>query len=143
MHVLEYVGPVLAGLVFISIMSLVQEPARRTFNALFVGGASAAYLSGGGFGIWELPYVAIVGCAVCYAGLRSYRWIGVAWILHSVWDLAHHMYGNPIWPFSAQSSMGCAIMDPVLGIWFLAGAPSVFGRFRGGSARRAATGTGR
>ncbi|MBV1859225.1 MAG: hypothetical protein KUG77_12495 [Nannocystaceae bacterium] len=127
MHVLDYVGPVLAGLVFISIMSLVHEPARRTFNALFVAGASAAYLSGGGFGLWELPYVAIVGCAVCYMGLRSYRWIGVAWILHSAWDLAHHFYGNPIWPFSDLSSMGCAIMDPVLGLWFLAGAPSVFG----------------
>ena len=34
-------------------MSLVKEPARHTFNAIFVAGASGVYLSGG-FGPWEL-----------------------------------------------------------------------------------------
>jgi len=36
-----------------TIGSLLREPARRQFNAIFVGGAMGAYLSGG-FGPWEL-----------------------------------------------------------------------------------------
>ena len=52
--------------IFVVIMSLVKEPARRTFNAIVVAGASGVYL-GGGFGPWELLYPAIatpVGNAV-------------------------------------------------------------------------------
>ena len=48
-------------------MSLVKEPARRTFNAILVAGASGVYLSGG-FGPWELLYPAIV-TPVVYLGL--------------------------------------------------------------------------
>jgi len=42
----DYVGPVVGALVFVILMSLVREPARRNFNAVFVGGAMGAYLSG-------------------------------------------------------------------------------------------------
>lgn len=128
MDAFDYVGPLLGGLVFIAVMSLVREPARRSFNALFVAGASAAYLSGGGFGVWELPYVVIAGCVVSYLGLRHHFWIGVAWLMHTGWDIAHYLYGNPIWPFLPTSSHGCAITDAVIAIWFFAGAPSVFSR---------------
>ena len=123
---MDFLGPLVGGLFFIAAMSCVRDPERRSFNAVFVGGASAAYLSGGGFGVWELPYVLVAGCVVSYLGLRSYRWIGVAWLMHSAWDLAHHYFGNPLWPFLSTSSFGCAIADSVLGVWFLAGAPSLF-----------------
>ena len=67
--VMDYVGPALGAVVFVLVMSLVKEPTRRTFNAIFVAGASGVYLSGG-FGPWELLYPAIV-TPVVYLGLRS------------------------------------------------------------------------
>jgi hypothetical protein len=62
---------------------------------------------------------------VVYLGLRSYRWIGVAWLMHAAWDVVHHWYGNPIWPFMPTSSFGCMIFDTVITAWFLAGAPAI------------------
>ena len=118
-------GSVVAAVVFILIMSLVREPARRNYNAVFVAGASGAYLAGG-FGVWELAYVAVAGGVVSYLGLRSYRWIGLAWLMHTGWDVMHHLYGHPIWPFMPGSSLGCAILDALIAAWFFAGAPSVF-----------------
>jgi hypothetical protein len=122
-------APVLIAFTYICINSLIQEPHRRTFNAIMVGGAGAAYLSGGGFGIWEVGFCAVMTlCA--FLGLRSYRFIGIGWLLHTGWDLLHHWYGNPILQFEPTSSLGCAICDPVLAMWFLAGAPSVFAVLR-------------
>lgn len=34
------------------------------------------------------PAAPAVGSIVAYLGLRSYRFIGVAWLMHSAWDLA-------------------------------------------------------
>jgi hypothetical protein len=126
--VAEYLGPAIGGLVFIALMSLLREPTRRQFNAIFVGGAMGAYLSGG-FGPWELLLPA-AGSVVAYLGLRSYRFIGIAWLMHAGWDLAHHLFGNPIWPFMATSSFGCFILDAVIALWFLAGAKSMLTLFK-------------
>src|SRR4029450_992877 len=119
----DYAGPAAGALVFVLTMSLVKAPARRTFNAVLVAGASGVYLSGG-FGPWELLYPAIAA-PMAYLGLESYRWIGAAWLMHAGWDLAHHLWGNPIWPFMPSSSFGCLIFDSLIAIWFLAGARSV------------------
>ena len=134
--VAEYLGPAVGGLVFIFLMGLVKEPARRNFNAVFVGGAMGAYLSGG-LGFWELPFAA-VGSLVAYLGLRSHRFIGLAWLMHSAWDLVHHFYGNPIWPFMESSSFGCVIFDAVIAIWFIGRAPSVVELFAARRARMSA-----
>ncbi|MBA3795387.1 MAG: hypothetical protein H0X19_14805 [Rubrobacter sp.] len=121
-------APIIIALVFILLSSLFKEPVRQNFNAIFVAGAGAAYLSGG-FGVWEFAFTALVTyCA--YRGLRSYGFIGVAWLLHTGWDALHHLYGNPIVPFVADSSLGCAISDPVIALWFFLGAPSVSGLVR-------------
>ncbi len=106
-------------------MSLVKEPARRRFNAIFVAGVSGVYLSGG-LGPWELLYPA-VAAPVAYLGLGSHRFIGVAWLMHSAWDVVHHLWGNPIWPFMPTSSFGCMLFDALIAIWFLAGAPAILG----------------
>ncbi len=66
-----------------------------------------------------------------YQGLRSYRFIGVGWLLHTGWDVMHYLYGNPIVPFVTESSLGCAICDPVIALWCFAGAPFVYGLLRG------------
>lgn len=128
MHIVDVLGPVAIALLYISLCSLFEEPNRRNFNAIFIAGAGAAYLSGG-FGIWEFAFLTVVTyCA--YKGLRSYIFIGVGWLLHTGWDVLHHLYGNPIVPFVPESSLGCAITDPVIALWCFAGAPSVYDLFR-------------
>jgi hypothetical protein len=120
--VMDYVGPVLGAVIFVLVMSLVKEPTRRTSSAIFVAGASGVYLSGGfGPGSCFIPR----STPVVYSGLRSYRFIGLAWLMHSCWDIAHHFWGNPIWPFIPTSSFGCMIFDAVIALWFLGGAPSM------------------
>ena len=127
-HAEDYFGPVIGALVFIALMSLMKERTRRSFNAILVGGAMGAYISGG-LGVWELPFAAI-GSVVAYQGLRSYRFIGIAWLMHSAWDLVHHFFANPIWPFMETSSFGCCIFDAVIAVWFMGGAPPVVALFR-------------
>ena len=128
-------APIIIALVFILLSSLLKEPVRQNSNAIFVAGAGAAYLSGG-FGVWEFAFTALVTyCA--YRGLRSYSFIDVGWLLHTGWDALHHLYGNPIVPFVADSSLGCAISDPVIALWFFLGAPSVYGLLRRGAKRPA------
>jgi hypothetical protein len=119
---MDYIGPAIGAGVFVLIMSLVREPQRRTFNAVLIAGASGVYMSGG-FGVWELVYPAVV-TPVVYLGMSSYRFIGIAWLMHAMWDLPHHLWGRPIWPFMPTSSFGCVIFDTLIAIWFLAGAPS-------------------
>jgi len=84
----------------------------------------------GGLGLWEFPYIA-VATVLAYLSLCSYRFIGVAWLLHIVWDVVHHLFGEPIWHGSPTSSAGCAVFDGVIALWFLAGAPSAYSVFRG------------
>ena len=123
---MNIVARIMVGLIYVSLCSLFKEPSRRNFNAIMIAGAGAAYLSGG-FGLWEFAFTAVVTlCA--YQGLRSYNFIGVGWLLHTGWDVLHHLHGNPIIPFIATSSLGCAICDPVIAVWCFAGGPSVMKR---------------
>jgi hypothetical protein len=119
---IDYVGPTFGALVFVAVMSRVAEPTRRTINAIILAGASGVYLSGG-FGVWELIYP-VIGAAIGFRALRSYRWIAAGWLIHAVWDVAHHLWGNPIWPFMPSSAFGCMIFDSMIAVWFFAGAPS-------------------
>jgi len=118
------IAPIMVALVYISACSLFREPTRRHFNAIMIAGAGAAYLSGG-FGLWEFAFNASL-TYLAYQGLKSYRFIGVGWLLHTGWDVMHHLYGNPIIPFQPASSLGCAICDPVIALWCFAGGPSIF-----------------
>jgi Family of unknown function (DUF6010) len=133
LHWIDYLGPAFGAVVFVLLMSLVREPNRKTFNAIFLAGASGVYLSGG-FGVWELLYPAIAA-PIAFMGLKDYRFIGIAWLMHSGWDIAHHVWGNPIWPFMPASSLGCMIFDAVIAVWFIAGAPTIPRRFRTGARR--------
>jgi hypothetical protein len=122
-HPMDLIGPVLVAIVYISLCSLIREPNRRNFNAIMIAGAGAAY-SNGGFGKWEFAFTALV-TYFAYRGLRSYNFIGIGWLLHTGWDVLHHLYGNPIVPFAPTSSLGCAICDPVIALWCFIGAPSI------------------
>ncbi|MEV2253332.1 DUF6010 family protein [Streptomyces sp. NPDC050147] len=131
---MPYVAPILIGVLYALVMSLIREPNRRRFNAIMVAGAGAAYLSGGGLGGWEFVFAAAVTyCA--YRGLESWTFIGIGWLLHTGWDVVHHLKGNPIVPFAHDSSLGCAICDPVIALWCLRGGPSLIALVRGRTAR--------
>ncbi|MGF1241247.1 DUF6010 family protein [Streptomyces sp. NPDC004684] len=132
---MNYVSPLVVGVVYCVLMSLIKEPHRRHFNAVMVGGAGAAYLSGGGVGPWELPFVALMAY-VAYRGLESWTFIGVGWLLHTAWDTVHHLTGDPILPFLPGSSSACGICDPVIALWCLRGGPSLIALVRGRSGRR-------
>jgi hypothetical protein len=129
MAALDWIMPVVIAVVFVLLASLLREPSRQRFNAIFVAGAGAAYLNGG-FGVWEFPFT-VVATWLAYRGLDEYRFIGVAWLWHTMWDVAHHFWGNPIVSFQATSSAGCAITDALIALWFFAGAPSVYDLVRG------------
>jgi hypothetical protein len=121
---MTFAVPVVIGVLYALVSSLLREPHRRHVNAVMVAGAGAAYLSGGGLGPWEFAFTAVVTyCA--YRGLESWTFIGIAWLLHTAWDVVHHLNGNPIIPFADHSSLGCAICDPVIAIWCFAGGPSL------------------
>jgi len=122
----DFVGPVIGAIGFVAVMSLVAEPARRTINAIILAGASGVYLSGG-FGPWELIFP-VLALPVAYLGLCSYRLIGIGWLVHAGWDLAHHLWGNPIWPFMPSSAFGCMLFDGLIAPWFLLGAPAFLRR---------------
>lgn len=128
------VAPLLIGVLYVCVNSLIPGRHRRRFNAIVLAGAGAAYLSGGGLGIWEFVFTGLLTW-VAYRGLDSWRFIGVGWLLHTAWDVVHHLRGEPIIPFAHESSLGCAICDPVIAIWCLAGGPSVIDAVRGRVAR--------
>jgi hypothetical protein len=128
LHFIQILAPISVGVLFVCACSLLQEPKRQNFMAIMIAGAGAAYLNGG-LGKWEFAFTTVM-TYVAYHGLRSYNFIGVGWLLHTGWDVLHHLYGNPIVPSLPGSSLGCAICDPVIAIWCFAGAPSVYQLFR-------------
>ena len=63
---------------------------------------------------------------IVYRAQRSYRFVGIGWLMHAGWDVVHHLYGNSIWPFMPTASFGCMIFDALIAVWYFAGAPSPF-----------------
>lgn len=123
LHAADLVGAVVIPLVYIGLCSFLREPNRRHFQGVIIAGAGAAYLNGG-LGPWEFGFNAVV-TFLAYRGLRDYRFIGVAWLLHVAWDVIHHLYATPIVPFWPTSSAGCAVCDTILAAWCFAGGPSI------------------
>jgi hypothetical protein len=115
------------ALIYIAIFSLVKEPKRRTINALIIASAGAVYWSGG-LGVGEFPF-GILMIFMAYKSLTDYKYIGIGWLLHTSWDIVHHLYANPIVSLSPSSSAGCAICDTILALWFFYKAPNIFELF--------------
>ncbi|MBX7481697.1 DUF6010 family protein [Qipengyuania qiaonensis] len=124
---------VVVGVAFILLAGLLPEPWRQRSMAMLVGFGSGLYWEGA-LGGWEyLPMLA--GLALALLGLRWYPAIGLAWLVHTANDIAHHAYGDPLLASIPLSSFGCAVFDPVIAIWFFAGAPDLIGTVRRRRAR--------
>lgn len=121
---LNAMGAILIALVYILLSSLLKEPQRQQLSAIILAGAGAAYLSSG-LGVWEFVFCTGM-TAVAFWGLKDYRFIAIGWLLHTAWDIVHHLYGNPIVSLSPSSSAGCAVCDAILAIWFYLNAPNMF-----------------
>lgn len=121
---MSIIAPLVIGVLYVLLNSLIPPRHRRPFNAIMVAGAGAAYLGGGGMGLGEFAFTAVLTC-VAYRGLSSWTFIGIAWLLHTAWDVLHHLNGTPIIPFAELSSFGCALCDPVIAAWCFAGGPSM------------------
>ncbi|HYV95060.1 MAG TPA: DUF6010 family protein [Chitinophagales bacterium] len=120
---------VLIAFVYILLSSFfLKEPNRQRVNAIILAGAGAVYWSGG-LGVWEFMFGSAM-LFVAFKGLTYYYFIGIGWLMHTSWDIVHHLYANPIVYLSPSSSAGCAVCDVVLAIWFFYKAPSVFDWFR-------------
>ncbi|WP_285633843.1 DUF6010 family protein [Actinoallomurus iriomotensis] len=126
---LRFIAPVGIGVAYALLMSLIREPHRLRVNALMIAGAGATYFSGGGLGAWELAFGALL-VYVAYRGLESWTFVGIGWLLHTAWDVVHHLNGHPILPFAHDSSLGCAICDPVIALWCFGGGRSPRELFR-------------
>lgn len=120
----DILAPIVIGLAYCAVNSLIDQPHRRSFNALVIAGAGAAYLSGGGLGPWELAFTTAM-TYVAFRGLSSWAWIGAGWVLHTCWDVVHHLIDRPLLPFAPESSFGCALCDLVIAAWCFAGGPSI------------------
>ncbi|SEW49811.1 DUF6010 family protein [Chitinophaga arvensicola] len=120
----QIIGAVVIAMLYIGIFSLVKKENRTRLNAIVLAGAGAAYLSSG-LGPWEFAFCALM-TFVAYKGLTRNYMIGIGWILHTCWDLVHHLKADAIVPMDPTSSFGCAICDPILALWFFSGAPNVW-----------------
>jgi hypothetical protein len=108
---------------FIGLCSRLKEPDRGNFSAVLVAGAGGAYFNGG-FGVCEYLFSCVL-LFTAYRGCDDYRFISVGWLLHTVWDVMHHLWGKPIISFVPTSSAGCAICDLALAAWYWCDAPAL------------------
>ena len=118
---------ILAGLIMPAIwicgFSAVPEPQRRQVNCILVGVAASTY-GNHSFGSIEAAGTIIV-LTLGILGLSNYRWLGAAWLVHTGLDLAHHLVNDPMFGYFPSSSLGCAVTDPILALWFFAEAPDI------------------
>lgn len=80
---------VLIAIAFITIMSFVKEPNRQKLNAIIIAGAGSVYWSGG-LEVWEFIFGSLM-LFVAYKGLKHYYFIDIGWLLHTGWDILHHL----------------------------------------------------
>ena len=133
--VINAIGAIVIAFIYISLFSLVKEPHRQKINAIIIAGAGSVYWAGG-LGIYEYLFSTLM-LWLAYKSLSKYYFIGIGWLLHTCWDILHHLYGDPIVPFSPSSSAGCAVCDTILAIWFFYNAPTIFDFFKKNKIRAA------
>jgi hypothetical protein len=122
-HPQDAILAMLVASVFLLVSSLVREPNRQHLMAMLMAGAGAAYLNGG-IGVWALACTAVATCCASQ-GLQSESFIGLGWMLPTVWGVIYHVYGNANLPCIPTSSTQCAMTETFIALWLFAPAPSV------------------
>jgi Family of unknown function (DUF6010) len=110
--IVHAIGAVVLAPIFITLMSLFKEPTRQNLNAIIIATAGSVY-SNHGLGIWEQAF-SVLMIFMAFKGLTNYKYIAVAWIFHTLFDIPHHLYAVPIDPTVPFSSAVCAIFDPLI-----------------------------
>ncbi|MEM7549297.1 MAG: DUF6010 family protein [Bacteroidota bacterium] len=123
----DVTSSIISGVVFIALVSLIKEPYRQRMMAMMLAVAGGVYINNG-FGQYEMLAAIVVGIVAFY-GSKSYKYIGIGWVFHTALDIAHHIHGYPLISTAALSSLGCAVFDVVIAIWFFTGAPSIYSFF--------------
>lgn len=126
--ILFTVANIALGGLFVLGVSLIREPLRRQSMVVLLVFAVGCYWQGG-LGMLEYPFI-ILGLISAVAGMRWYPMIGVGWLVHTIVDMLHHQAGLPLLPSVPLSSLGCAVFDIVIAIWFFVGAPNVWDTFK-------------
>ncbi len=126
--ILNAAGAIVIAAVYILLSSLLKEPDRQKLSAIILAGAGAAYLSSG-LGLLEFVFCTVMAF-ISFKGLANYYFIGIGWLLHTSWDIVHHLYADTIVPSAPSSSAACAVCDTVLALWFFCKAPSAFTFFQ-------------
>lgn len=121
---LSSIVAVLIAIAFIVVMSFVRDPARQKINAIIIAGVGSVYWNSG-LGVWEFLFGSLM-LFVAFKGLKHYYFIGIGWLLHTGWDIMHHLFATPIVYLEPSSSAGCAVCDPILALWFFLGAPTIW-----------------
>jgi hypothetical protein len=130
---------ILASALPITLASPLREPKRRQLLSILTAWGAGLYLNSG-FGAFELCF-AVVVLYLAYMGLpvaggdrggkggalEGYSALGTAWVLHALWDAAHHANGYPLLSYIPTSAAECVITDVIVAGWLLGGATSVFG----------------
>jgi hypothetical protein len=116
-------GGALIGLLGVPIiMAPVYLNDRKTgklISGVILGLAAGAYINNS-LAVYEMP-LAMLMLFWAYKATSSWTFVGIGWITHAVVDIIHHSLGTPMFSYYDMSSLGCAVLDIILGIWFLMG----------------------
>ncbi len=141
----NYVVALTMSLGLIVPASLLSPSSRHRLVTIVTAVAGGVYLNGG-LGAWEFVLPLAMGYCANKAivtaekstpsdGVRTgsnlnnpFAPLALGWVLHTAWDVVHHLQGRPLVSWIPTSSGECAITDLVWAAWLFAGAPSIFGR---------------
>jgi hypothetical protein len=91
----------------------------QLISGVILGLAAGAYINNS-LGVFELPLGMLI-LFFAYKATSSWTFVGIGWITHGILDVIHHNLGTPMFSYYDMSSLGCAVLDFVLGAWFLMG----------------------
>ncbi len=121
---------------FVAVVGLLKEPTRQRAMAIMVGMAGGLFATPPFAEAGFLVGAVIAACG--YFGLKSYPFIGLGWLLHAAWDTFRYSQDAGLVGQPPHASLGCAVFDPMIALWFFLGAPSVWRFARRGSFHPAA-----
>lgn len=122
-YLVEGASNAFGALLFIFAVGFIPEPWRQRAMALMLAFAGGVFLHDPTNSYGVLLAVAIAAFAL--SGFWRYWMLGLGWLLHTAWDINLHVHGHGLAGGDPMGAFGCAVFDPIIGIWLVFGAPSV------------------